>query len=148
MPQSIEAAALPTRPEFVYEPLKGSDFTIRLLEVLSAESECDIKLRIWERTRDEQYRCLSYTWSVPFPEVRVYTDASERDANPLSSSADSHGIVVNGRRFNVGTNLYRFLELARRKYPNTPLWIDAICINQKDDHEKGQQVARMADILL
>jgi hypothetical protein len=63
-------------------------------------------------------------------------------------SDDNYEIIVNDGTFTVRRNLYQFLRTAGRRFPDTPLWIDAICIDQQNDHEKEEQVARMADIYL
>lgn len=58
-------------------------------------------------------------------------------------------IFVNGISFQATRNLvdffrhYRFLPI---QYQNTALWVDAICINQNDLDERGQQVALMSEI--
>ncbi|KAL8387242.1 hypothetical protein RB595_010052 [Gaeumannomyces hyphopodioides] len=55
-------------------------------------------------------------------------------------------IRLNGHHFDVTENLW--LAMRRLRDPSTPLvvWIDAICINQRDGDEKSQQVAMMGDI--
>jgi hypothetical protein len=58
----------------------------------------------------------------------------------------NHEIILNGKLFRVRENLYSFLRVAMERFPRTPLWIDAISINQEDDDEKAKQVARMPDI--
>jgi hypothetical protein len=58
----------------------------------------------------------------------------------------THEIILNGKLFRVRENLYSFLRVAMERFPRTPLWIDAISINQEDDDEKAKQVARMPDI--
>jgi len=72
--------------------------------------------------------CLSYTWQPEKPR---------------------QDIEVNGCVLSVGQNLFQFLQ-AYRRYQVTekasPLWIDAICINQDDLVEKGHQVQRMGSI--
>jgi hypothetical protein len=55
-------------------------------------------------------------------------------------------ILLNDRSFMVRTNLWNFLDVARRKHNDIELWIDALCINQEDDQEKGHQVAMMGRI--
>ena len=54
-------------------------------------------------------------------------------------------ITVNGRPFKVTENLY---EALRHLYKDQtiPYWIDAICINQDDLKEKGEQVQQMTSI--
>ncbi|PSN72337.1 heterokaryon incompatibility, partial [Corynespora cassiicola Philippines] len=80
---------------------------------------------MWQGQSPAPYRCLSYMWGAPFAH---------------------HEILINGGRFRVGDNLHRFLHTARRLYPSQPLWIDAICINQRDLAEKGHQVQAMGHI--
>jgi hypothetical protein len=115
-------------PPFVYEPVRRPDFSIRLLEVYPDEENGPIRVRLWESRAlgAEQYRCLSYMWGT--------------------SSGDNFEIILNDCVFSVRENLYHFLRTAGQRFPGTPLWIDAISINQADDVEKGKQVSRMADI--
>ena len=61
-------------------------------------------------------------------------------------TSDCYEILLNDRAIKVRKNLHDFLQLARCRYPNLSLWIDALCINQNDDIEKSRQVHRMADI--
>lgn len=52
---------------------------------------------------------------------------------------------MNGCTFKVNQNLFgALMGIVRSK--TIVIWIDAICINQKDDEEKGWQVAMMGDI--
>lgn len=65
------------------------------------------------------------------------------DATPTQT------IYINEQAFEVRQNLYDFLLRVRRDsddYHRRGLWIDAICINQDDIHERGQQVSIMGDI--
>lgn len=71
---------------------------------------------------------LSYEWGPPTPR---------------------RFITVHGAQFGVTPNLYDALIQLRRTQrirQGFRLWIDAICINQDDLAERGQQVARMRDI--
>jgi hypothetical protein len=61
-------------------------------------------------------------------------------------SLSDHEIVIDGCSFHVRDNLYKFLELASERYPNEPLWIDAVCINQSNNIEKAVEVRRMGAI--
>ncbi|KAF1978376.1 heterokaryon incompatibility, partial [Bimuria novae-zelandiae CBS 107.79] len=74
------------------------------------------------------YVALSYTWGDP---------------------KETREIVVNGKSVQVTVNLEAALRALRDKAPvkaGLKLWIDALCINQDDNDEKGVQVKRMADI--
>jgi len=54
-------------------------------------------------------------------------------------------ILVNERTFAIGANLHQALRQLQTEKPIC-LWVDAICINQNDDLEKGEQVANMTEI--
>ncbi|KAI0419802.1 heterokaryon incompatibility protein-domain-containing protein [Xylaria grammica] len=71
-----------------------------------------------------RYQALSYVWGDPGNTV------------PIS---------LNGVVFQVTTNLYRALTRLRLKGLGA-IWIDAICINQRDVSERNQQVALMGSI--
>jgi hypothetical protein len=61
-------------------------------------------------------------------------------------------ILVNGIRCNVFANLHHALVLARqyfnKSFGNSPLrlWVDQLCINQKNNQERSHQVGFMRDI--
>jgi hypothetical protein len=134
------------RPAFVYAPLDYSlDFhPIRLLSVLPTLLDGFIQVEIQQAqpgtVRPESvscsfepldgvtipgYRCLSYTWGQP---------------------CDGREILLNGCTFRVRDNLFEFLDTARRLFPTTPLWIDAICIDQNNSAERGHEVERMGRV--
>ncbi len=54
-------------------------------------------------------------------------------------------ILVNEQTFAIGANLHEALRQLQAEEPIC-LWVDAICINQNDDLEKGEQVANMSEI--
>ncbi|KAF2011841.1 hypothetical protein BU24DRAFT_396444, partial [Aaosphaeria arxii CBS 175.79] len=72
-----------------------------------------------------QYMALSYVWGNPSPPSWV---------------------TCNGRRVPVTRNLWEVLSCLQKTGFNGWLWVDAICINQQDDKEKGVQVSMMRDI--
>lgn len=57
-----------------------------------------------------------------------------------------HKIQCNGVGFVITGNLYSALIHLRKSHSDTTLWIDAICINQRNDKEKEKQVQRMGEI--
>ncbi|KAF2024593.1 hypothetical protein EK21DRAFT_12311, partial [Setomelanomma holmii] len=69
---------------------------------------------------------LSYVWGDPRWNIRK--------------------IKVNGVNFHVTGNLHAALMQVRQRDKNVSLWIDAICIDQRNDDEKGKQVMRMGEI--
>jgi len=54
-------------------------------------------------------------------------------------------ILVDGK-FYVARNLYNAIHFLRRCKPDCLFWIDAICINQDDVHEKNRQICIMPHI--
>ncbi|KAH9214249.1 heterokaryon incompatibility, partial [Leptodontidium sp. 2 PMI_412] len=74
---------------------------------------------------NSQYEALSYAWGDP-----VF----------------SHKIEFPGGYLSITEHLYTALMKLRDEYRPRRLWVDAICIDQTSDLEKGHQVALMADI--
>jgi hypothetical protein len=99
---------------------------IRLLRIHPGHTlstiECDFLYVNLHSSGD--YVALSYTWQQQAPSVPI---------------------LVNGRMVLVSENLYLAL-LHLRKRGFTTLWIDAICINQRDLPERASQVHQMKDI--
>lgn len=62
---------------------------------------------------------------------------------------NTRDITVNGHRIAVGANLEGALRVLRHKQPiraGYKIWVDALCINQGDTVERGQEVKRMGKI--
>jgi hypothetical protein len=110
---------------FEYEPFDLTQQVFRLLEVQPRQAGAAIRVRLWHIAISASYRCLSYMWG----------DQTKR-----------HTIMVNDRTFRVGGNLHDFLDHASQHHANRPLWIDAICIDQDNNAERGHQVQRMGEI--
>lgn len=86
---------------------------------------CDLYPITLREAISQGYEALSYTWGSP--------------ENPLS-------ILVNNIEVPVTRNLHVALENLRSETSNVILWVDALCINQKDDVEKSDQVNLMTEI--
>jgi hypothetical protein len=85
-----------------------------------------LAIKLIEKNLDEaEFEALSYVWGNP---------------------AERKMIECNGRRFDIGINLYTALQERRRRRSTVPLWADQICINQSDTQEKTHQVRMMRDI--
>ncbi|KAL7626356.1 hypothetical protein AAE478_003128 [Parahypoxylon ruwenzoriense] len=73
-----------------------------------------------------KFEALSYTWG---------------------DSTETRTIRVNGKAGHAVTdNLYYALRRLRNRRSKRTVWIDAVCINQNDFNEKGNQVAMMGQI--
>lgn len=62
------------------------------------------------------------------------------------SSANSETVVVDGFPMSVGYSAAEVLHRMRLPNMTRVIWIDGICINQRDDVEKGHQVALMGQL--
>jgi hypothetical protein len=114
-----------TQP-FAYDRMRDASKQIRLFSfVTSAESDRpSISLQLFEIQQAPPYVALSYAWG----------------------KAKKRRITVNGRYLLVRPNCKYALRQLRRQRLATWYWVDAICINQTDDFEKGPQVSLMGAI--
>ncbi|KAH6665944.1 ankyrin repeat-containing domain protein [Halenospora varia] len=71
------------------------------------------------------YNALSYTWG-----------SNDRD----------RAITIDRRTLYITSNLYHALHYLRLEGQDRILWIDALCIDQNNEREKGHQVAQMGRI--
>lgn len=120
--------------EYVYKPLAFNTSKkqhIRVVHLFPAanihdEIQCSlVSTSLGSNILNIQYEALSYVWGNP---------------------NDRKAIRLNGHIHHVTANLFDALQHLRSKDETRTLWIDAICINQKDDQEKGIQVALMGRI--
>jgi Heterokaryon incompatibility protein (HET) len=80
---------------------------------------------------DPKYEALSYTWgTADSPETAYVTESPGAESSTLQ----------------IQQNLASALRHLRYHDSPRKLWVDAVCINQKDALEKNTQVTRMADI--
>ncbi|KAK5465539.1 hypothetical protein LTS15_002102 [Exophiala xenobiotica] len=127
--------------DYVHNSLP-SDTSIRLLYLKRPDSEQDnvirCSLKEVELAKPPDYIAVSYTWGLPEKRAEAYETHSARD----------HTIYVDSKPFQVTENLHDALLFFRSllDVEDYPLWIDAICINQKDYDEKGKQVSMMGTI--
>ena len=110
----------------LYQPITGKT-EIRLLTLEPGQRGDEIKcslanVKLSWRTR---YEALSYNWGDP---------------NVTSP------IKLSGHDVEVTSNLHSALHDLRYDDKPRTLWVDAICINQKDLQEKGQQIQLMGSI--
>lgn len=76
-----------------------------------------------------RYEALSYTWAMEDGDVSL-----------------SSQIRCNGGRIWVTKTCELALRYLRKSDSSRVLWVDAICINQKDADERGHQVGIMRDV--
>ncbi|OCL11331.1 hypothetical protein AOQ84DRAFT_424047, partial [Glonium stellatum] len=100
---------------------------IRLIILLpakewSSEIECDLRQDMLETC---SYEALSYVWG---------------------SAQDTVPIHINKKTFDITRNLEGALREFRLGDRPLALWVDAICINQRDNDEKSKQIQLMGKI--
>lgn len=112
--------------KFEYTPLLEPTKQFRLLSFESSSSALSCRLQNFDLTDCPDYYALSY----------VYGDPSIRES-----------IVANGQKADVNQQGWHTLQQARaRASAGSYFWLDAICINQDDHHEKAIQVYKIAQI--
>ena len=117
-------------PSLVYETLNSSKAEIRLLTVRINEAAGNLHYQLVACSLNDNlrpiYGALSYVWGDPTITVPI---------------------TINGSIIQATENLAKALT-ALSHIPETldHLWVDALCINQSDIHEKSQQVSMMGRI--
>ncbi|KAK6068773.1 heterokaryon incompatibility protein [Seiridium cupressi] len=125
-PSSASTIAKPT----IYTPIRQR-FDIRILRLRPGhfKDAIDCELFNEDTSNDPEYEAISYTWA-------------DEDVN-----ADKcRTITVNDLAFSVTTNCEAALRRARYRYNTRRVWVDAICIDQSNDDERGHQVQLMSQI--
>jgi hypothetical protein len=115
------------REQLLYEPLLTSSRQLRLLFLepcTDHKQSIRCNLVTTSLNSDPKYEALSYTWGEP---------------------VDESDIIVNSITLPVRRNLWDALYHLRGAEVRT-LWIDAICINQKNIPERNDQVQMMRQI--
>ncbi|EXK40791.1 hypothetical protein FOXG_20362 [Fusarium oxysporum f. sp. lycopersici 4287] len=111
----------------IYPELPLDQKSIRLVEILPGTSN-EIELNIIKVSLDEirdAYEALSYVWGLPDPAKTVR---------------------LNGLDVTVNPNLFDALLSLRQTDVKRRIWIDAICINQKNLRERSIEVRKMGKI--
>jgi hypothetical protein len=126
----------------LYTPLP-SHSSIRVLSV-DASLNCQLSIVDLDDENHAPYNCLSYTWGSPLPPGSPDAARYEMDLAAGSQST----ILVDGKELTVTRNLYEALQQLQKSDPMrlSCIWIDAICIDQRDPEglvERERQVAMM-----
>lgn len=118
---------------FKYENISLKRPSFRLLRLLNSDSNDDsIKCELFESRLPPSedvgdYAAISYTWGSRYKPFEV---------------------IINGSRTAVTKNVYLLLRDLRcqKKDKDLIFWIDALCIDQDNEEERGQQVQQMGSI--
>ena len=122
-PQNIEWAQL------YYQPLDVKAKEIRLLEVIDDSYEdhyvhCTLETASLTSPQLKEYVALSYCWGDSSLTTKVHVNKSEVDVKQNLDAA--------------------LRQLRLRGYRR--VWVDALCVNQADEEERGSQVQIMQQI--
>lgn len=120
---------------YVYKPLEDPG-NIRIVNLQPADSLTDPLVAGLEEVRleDASYTALSYSWAM------------EDDKDTPGDSSPTKPLCLNVVEVLIGENLRDALRRLRDSSQMCQLWVDAVCINQRNDEEKSSQVAMMAAI--
>ncbi|KAF2748669.1 HET-domain-containing protein, partial [Sporormia fimetaria CBS 119925] len=112
-----------------YSPLNSDPSVreIRLLHLQPGAWKDPIQgtLDVVSLSKKPKYQALSYVWGDP------------TNRKPIS---------IDGELFLATQYLFNALQRIRHPWKQLYLWVDAVCINQDDLHERQNQVAIMGEI--
>lgn len=136
--QKLEALSLTN--DVLYHPLHDGQ-TIRVLELRPGRRNEDLECSFHYATLQHlhvDYEALSYVWG-------------ERSLERYDVEADrwvrkTVTIRCNGHERQITPNLEIALRHIRSQSQPTFLWVDALCINQEDDRERGHQITLMGSV--
>ena len=127
-----EQANEPTTPyrPYQYPPLNEARQEIRLVTLLPGEFQSDIHVSLTTVRATEHdvldFESLSYAWGPAEDPQTIFIGVSGQET------------------LSVTRNIREALPYLRDAKKPRVLWIDAICVNQKDLEERSSQVRRMA----
>lgn len=109
----------------IYTKLDETRKKFRLIRVLPDDGEgINCELKTYSQP-DAEYRALSYCWIESLPTCKIQ---------------------FNGHGFFVRPNLHEYLKQIKVKNNSSPIFIDALCIDQQNGAERSSQIQLMGDI--
>jgi hypothetical protein len=141
---------------YTYQPLDSAEGEIRLFRLLPGSFSDNIEIDIFHtrsRFKEEEHKRskIGKLWDtiihpsqgIPLYEALSYVWGSEAEPSFVTVRRSSR---YSPGRLSVTQNLAEALRYLRKENEDRVLWVDAICINQKDLAERGVQVGRMGNI--
>lgn len=113
--------------EYIYQPLESTDYIRKLILEPGKDSATLVgRLEVVNLSQAHgAFEAISYVWG---------------------SEARDQTMIIDGKTLEITTSVRDALRQTRQLNKHRALWIDGICINQKDDEEKGHQVQLMGRI--
>lgn len=154
-----------TLPIFTFSAVATSQDTstlqdgqFRLLHIHRRIPFLELKadLHIHDLETAPYYEAISYCWEPNslFHETTCRQNSGNKVSmvedihccEPRSQPTKMHLIVLNGHQLYVPANVYNILSRRSSLFRSGSVWIDSICINQRDTREKNTQVPLMKAI--
>jgi hypothetical protein len=111
---------------------------------------CSVKVMDIQKIVDRRlkFEALSYAWGKGNFRENIYLQdfSVPNDGKSVDDVRLLMAQQTKPRPFAVRSNLYQALKQIRSGTKDVWLWVDAICINQKDSVEKSHQIPKMPDI--
>lgn len=121
----------PAKPESTSSPYKHQELRqdqIRLLTTKCIDGSVEMEINKYTLTEDLDYDAISYVWGSAPALVTV--------------KCNSEPLLVTSTTL----DMLHYLHLHQTNTTTRKIWIDAICINQTDEEEKGTQIPLMREI--
>lgn len=111
----------------VYSPLKESGTPFRLLSIFPGQRDDPLECTLQQAELDHppEYETVSYCWGDP---------------------ANTDSAIVDGTTVSLPATSVAVLRRIRQTDSKRLVWIDAVCINQGDMHERNRQVLMMGGL--
>jgi hypothetical protein len=112
---------------FKHEPIHENSDDIRLIRLIAPDT-----IEIFHTPLQDvpKYRALSYVWGTENCQVPLHVSIGGQEL----------------RQLNIKDNCMQAIFRVYQDDPKTPVWIDAICIDQTNILERNHQVQRMGQI--
>ena len=136
-------------------PLDTTQPSIRLLKARTGSRPDQLSYDVLTFTLAQcpPYKALSYTWGSPFPPDQVSNPLGQRfpsdevfEERAFDWSIETIIIQCNGHTVQIGQNLFEALSQLSVVGEQGFIWIDRLCIDQRNLSERSSQVAMMSEI--
>ena len=113
-----------------YTGLNTQNREIRLLHIERNQDARLLQCRLEHTSLNDHpdYKALSYYWGPP------------------PSRADLRSVLLDDKPVQIRPTIYKYLKTLVSRFAHALVWLDLLCINQKDAAERNEQVAVMGDI--